>query len=80
MIEKCTCPGLCNCVAREANRKRYEELLSRASKGGNWVAAQTICRVCGHEHVSVYPEGTEEDATECPNCGNMTCEPEEETS
>lgn len=38
------------------------------------------CRLCGHRHVSVWPEkmvGGEENQ-ECPNCGNMTCAPVED--
>jgi hypothetical protein len=46
------------------------------------------CRICGHEHVSVIGEdgpklpasdsnwdGFEIENQECPECGNMTCDP-----
>jgi len=56
-----------------------------------WWTGKVKCRVCGHVHVSVigehgprppasesHPNGFELDDQECPECGNMTCDPNEE--
>jgi len=44
-----------------------------------WCVALVKCLICNYEHVSVYPEEIEdEDSQECPNCGQMACEPKEE--
>ena len=41
-------------------------------------AKWTVCRICGHRAMSVYPECVpDEQALECSNCGHMTCGPEE---
>jgi len=41
-----------------------------------WVTAKVKCRICGHEHITVYPvDILDEDAQECSKCHHMTCEP-----
>lgn len=44
-----------------------------------WLVALCKCRVCGKEHVSVYPEDIwEEENQECPTCHAMAAEPMED--
>jgi len=41
-------------------------------------AGWLICRICKERHMAVWPDDVAEDyAMECPNCGHMTCEPDE---
>lgn len=41
-----------------------------------WKVAMVECRICGHRHISVYPDNIkEEENQECTNCHNMTAEP-----
>lgn len=41
-----------------------------------WIVAWVKCRMCGHEHVSVYPDDIIDNCMqECPECHHMTCEP-----
>lgn len=39
-----------------------------------WLAAKTVCRVCGNVDVSVYPAETDDDALECDRCHQATAE------
>jgi transposase len=40
-----------------------------------WRASYCVCRVCGHEFVYVYPDGTEdEDHIECAKCHERSAE------
>lgn len=45
-----------------------------------YITGQMKCRICGNEHVAVIGDDNAEveeiniDNTECPNCGNMSCE------
>ena len=44
-----------------------------------WKTSWVECRMCKDQHVSVWPvPSLMEDCQECPNCGNMTCEPIDE--
>ena len=45
---------------------------------GKWVTLLVECRVCTKRHVSVNPPGGRLSDQECPNCGNMTCDPADE--
>jgi len=46
------------------------------AKPPGWCAAWVRCRLCGHEHASIYPEDiVDECRQECLNCGHMACEP-----
>ena len=41
-----------------------------------WKMSVVKCRLCGHEHVSVYPENIDnENEQECWKCGKMTAAP-----
>jgi hypothetical protein len=41
-----------------------------------WITSLLKCRICGTTHVAVYPSDIDdEDNQECPECGNMGCEP-----
>ena len=41
-----------------------------------WKTVTVKCRICGHEHVAVYPEDVlDEECIECHKCGHMTCGP-----
>jgi len=43
-----------------------------------WKSSWVKCRICGDEHMSVYPENIlDECRQECAKCGHMTCEPSE---
>lgn len=51
-------------------------------RDGPWFSGLVTCRLCGHEQMSLVPVDSEEDdlltRLECGNCGNMTCEPNDE--
>jgi len=42
-----------------------------------WHSEPIKCRMCGHEWVAVYEDGTDDACLECPNCGHMTGETED---
>lgn len=47
--------------------------------GTVWHGGTVRCRMCGHEHASVWPSSiVDETRQECPACGHLTCEPVEE--
>ena len=39
-----------------------------------------VCRMCAHKWVAVAPVGVDEDTMECPSCGHMTGEPEDDAA
>lgn len=46
-----------------------------AEAPGNWIHSPHVkCRLCGHSWGSCYPNGTDTDNLECPNCHNMSGE------
>ncbi len=41
-----------------------------------WYTSLVKCRVCGAEHVSVWPDGIlDPDNQQCHECGHMTAQP-----
>jgi len=47
--------------------------------GTEWCSGALVCRMCAHEHVSVWPASiVDEECQECPECGNMTAGPSED--
>jgi len=45
-----------------------------------WTYGWCVCRLCGHRHMSVWPLAIlDEDCQECPKCGHMTAEPENDS-
>jgi len=50
--------------------------MSDIEDDGPWFSGWVQCSMCGHRHVSVHPVDMVQNG-ECPECHNMTCEPEE---
>jgi len=53
--------------------------MSSHSEETNWLAGLVKCRICSHEWAAVAPESTELENLECPNCGNMAGDREEDS-
>ncbi len=45
-----------------------------------YVTSHCTCDICGHKEVSVMPESRYGSGNECPECGNMSVYPDEESA
>jgi hypothetical protein len=41
-------------------------------RGGGWIVAKCVCRLCGADCVSGMPAEAPRDSLECLRCGEMT--------
>jgi hypothetical protein len=52
-------------------------IYQKGTRKVRWGVWKMVCRICSHKFVMVAPENIDDvDNCECPNCGNMSAEPE----